>query len=73
MNDNIIKTRLKVLEKLFTSGYDTDKKIVDMKIEEIICNENFNRSDLTFSAKFITTTPFKITTLLLCLIKSQIC
>lgn len=47
MNDNIIKTRLKVLEKLLTSGYDTDKKIVDMKIEEIICNENFNRSDLT--------------------------
>ena len=24
--------RLKVLEKLFASGYDTDKKIIDMKI-----------------------------------------
>lgn len=47
MNENIIKSRLKVLEKLFTSGYDTDKKITDMKIEEIICLESFNRSDLT--------------------------
>lgn len=49
MNENIFKTRIKVLEKLFVSGYNTDKKILDMKIEEIICLDNFNRSDLTIA------------------------
>lgn len=44
--NNLSKTRIKVLEKLIFNGYDTDKKVIDLKIEDLISNNNFSRSDL---------------------------
>lgn len=48
-NEKIFKEKLKVFEKLLNSGYDTDKKILDMKIEDIILLSNFARKDLTIA------------------------
>ena len=44
--DKILKERLKVFEKLLNAGYNTDKKIMDMKIEKIILLSNFSRAEL---------------------------
>ena len=38
--------RLKVFDKLFESGYDSDDKISKLNIEELLLNESFTRSDL---------------------------
>ncbi len=46
MKDNISKIRIKVLEKLFENGYDNEEKISKMKIETLLKNINFNRTDL---------------------------
>lgn len=46
MKDNISKIRIKVLEKLFENGYDSEEKISKMKIENLLKNINFNRTDL---------------------------
>lgn len=53
MKDNISKIRIKVLEKLFENGYDTEDKISKMKIEDLLKNMSFNRTDLeiTFAIK----------------------
>lgn len=48
-NEKLIKERLKVFEKLLHSEYNTDKKIIDMKIEDIILLTNFSRSDLNIA------------------------
>lgn len=48
-NEKLIKERLKVLEKLLHSEYNTDKKIIDMKIEDIILLNNFTRNDLNIA------------------------
>lgn len=46
MKDNIRKIRIKVLEKLFENGYDTEDKISKMKLEDLLKNMSFNRTDL---------------------------
>lgn len=43
------KDRIKVLEKLIKLGYDTDKKIMDMKVEDLILIPSFNRMELTIA------------------------
>ena len=48
-NEKKLKERLKVFEKLLHSEYNTDKKIIDMKIEDIILLTNFTRSDLNIA------------------------
>lgn len=49
MDNKMFKEKLKVFEKLLYSGYNTDKKILDMKIEEIILLPNFSRSELNIA------------------------
>lgn len=44
--EKIIRERFKVFEKLVGSGYNTDKKIIDIKIEDLIQLPNFNRNEL---------------------------
>ena len=44
--NNLRKIRLKVFDKLFESGYDSDDKISKLNIEELLLNESFTRSDL---------------------------
>lgn len=44
--NNISKLRLKVLEKLFAVGFNTDDKISKLKIEELLKFQEFSRSDL---------------------------
>ena len=41
-----IRERFKVFERLIKVGYNSDKKIIDMKVEELIQSTNFNRSEL---------------------------
>lgn len=48
-NEKLIKEKLRVFEKLISSGYNTDKKILDMKIEDIILLSNFTRTDLNIA------------------------
>lgn len=48
-NDKLLKEKLRVFEKLISSGYNTDKKILDMKIEDIILLSNFTRTDLNIA------------------------
>lgn len=44
--NNISKIRLKVLEKLFDVGYDSDEKISKIKLEELLKFQEFTRNDL---------------------------
>lgn len=46
MDEKITKYKLKVLEKLINQGYNTDKKMVDFKLEELLLLPNFTRADL---------------------------
>ena len=48
-NEKVYKERLKVLDKLIREGYDTDKKIIDLKVENLIQHTSFNRTDLTIA------------------------
>lgn len=48
-NEKLLKEKLRVFEKLISSGYNTDKKILDMKIEDIILLSNFTRTDLNIA------------------------
>lgn len=48
-NEKLLKEKLRVFEKLISSGYNTDKKILDMKIEDIILLSNFTRTDLNIT------------------------
>ena len=48
-NEKFTRDKLKVFEKLLSTGYNTDKKILDMKIEDIILLSNFTRSDLNIA------------------------
>lgn len=45
----IIKDRFRVFEKLIDIGYNTDKKMMDMKVENLVLSSNFNRSDLVIA------------------------
>ena len=44
--NNVSKLRLKVLEKLFNVGFNTDDKISKLKIEELLKFQEVSRSDL---------------------------
>ena len=46
MKENISKSRIKVLIKLFENGYDSEDKISKMKIEDLLKNISFTRTDL---------------------------
>lgn len=46
MKANISKSRIKILEKLFENGYDSEDKISKMKIEDLLKNRSFTRTDL---------------------------
>ena len=46
MKDNIYKMRLKVFEKLMDCGFNTDDKILKLKIEDLLKFQQFSRSDL---------------------------
>lgn len=46
MKDNLSKSRIKILEKLFENGYDSEDKISKMKIEDLLKNRSFTRTDL---------------------------
>ncbi len=46
---NLSNQRFKVFEKLIKNGYDTDKKIINMKVEQLILLPSFNRMELTIA------------------------
>lgn len=48
-SEKIIRERFKVLEKIIKLGYNTDKKIIDLKIEDLLQKSNFNRSELVIA------------------------
>lgn len=45
--EKIKKERLRVLNKITDLGYDTDKKILNIKIEDLVLKNNISKSDLT--------------------------
>lgn len=45
-SEKLIKERFKVFEKLIHVGYTTDSKIINLKVEELLLQPNFNRSEL---------------------------
>lgn len=47
--EKIIRERFKVFQTLIGIGYNTDKKILDLKVEELVLKTNINRSDLTIA------------------------
>lgn len=49
INDKTYKDKIKVLEKLVKNGYDDDKKIKNLKLEDLINISEFNRTDLTIA------------------------
>ena len=48
-NEKIYRERLRVLDKLIREGYNTDKKIIDLKVENLIQQTTFNRTELTIA------------------------
>ena len=47
--EKTIRERFRVFEKLIDIGYNTDKKMMDMKVENLVLSSNFNRSDLVIA------------------------
>lgn len=47
--EKIIRERFKVFKILIESGYNTDKKIIDLKAEELILKTDMNKSDLAIA------------------------
>ena len=47
--EKVIKERFKVFEKLVNVGYNTDNKIINLKVEELLSQPNFNRSELVIA------------------------
>ena len=47
--ERIIRERFKVFQTLIGIGYNTDKKILDLKVEELVLKTNMNRSDLAIA------------------------
>ena len=44
--EKAIREWFKVFEKLAIVGYNTDQKIINLKVEELLLQPNFNRSEL---------------------------
>lgn len=49
MEEKKFKERYKVFEKLIRNGYNTDRKILDLKIEELVLKTDMGRKDLTIA------------------------
>ena len=49
--EKIIRERFRVFQALVRMGYNTDKKIIDLKEEELALKPNINRSDLTIAMR----------------------
>ena len=47
--EKVIRERFKVFQTLIGIGYNTDKKILDLKVEELVLKTNMNRSDLAIA------------------------
>lgn len=47
--EKTIRERFKVFEKLVNSGYNTDNKIINLKVEELLAQPNFNRNELVIA------------------------
>ena len=45
-SEKIMKERFKVFEKLVNIGYNTDSKVINLKVEELLLQPNFNRGEL---------------------------
>ena len=44
-----IRDRFRVFEKLIKVGYNSDKKMMELKVEDLIISSYFNRSDLVIA------------------------
>ena len=44
--EKAIRERFKVFEKLVNVGYNTDSKVINLKVEELLSQPNFNRGEL---------------------------
>lgn len=47
--EKTIRERFRVFEKLVNVGYNTDNKIINLKVEELLKQPNFNRSELVIA------------------------
>lgn len=47
--EKTIRERFRVFEKLVNSGYNTDNKIINLKVEELLAQPNFNRNELVIA------------------------
>lgn len=47
--EKTIRERFRVFEKLVNIGYNTDNKIINLKVEELLSQPNFNRSELVIA------------------------
>ena len=47
--EKAIRERFKVFEKLVNVGYNTDSKVINLKVEELLQQPNFNRSELVIA------------------------
>ena len=45
-SEKTIRERFRVFQKLINIGYNTDKKIIDLKVENLLQHSTFNRSEL---------------------------
>lgn len=44
--EKAIRERFKVFEKLVNVGYNTDSKVINLKVEELLLQPNLNRGEL---------------------------
>ena len=44
--EKAIRERFKVFEKIVNVGYNTDSKVINLKVEELLLQPNFNRGEL---------------------------
>ena len=47
--EKIIRDRFRVFQALIRHGYNTDKKIVNLIVEELVLKTDMNRSDLAIA------------------------
>lgn len=47
--EKIIRDRFRVFQTLIRYGYNTDKKIINLILEELVLKTDMNRSDLTIA------------------------
>ena len=47
--EKIIRERFRVFQTLIRYGYNTDKKIINLVVEELVLKTDMNRSDLAIA------------------------